>query len=490
VDVPVTGVAIGSTTLLATSGRGNADAIVSISTVPPQQQRDGIGAPAGVLVLPPISLGSLLVAPASSLSPRLVLLKQAAATPTTVQLSSGNTDVVMVPASVTVPAGERGVVVPITAGTAGTATITLRFGDQMRQLTVHVGTPPADAVPPAVSTHPVGVLVLPPLSLGTVFAPVSSAQTLGILFLPAASGSPTTVLLSSSDPAVAAVPASIVIPAGERVAQIPITGGVAGTATITLKAGDITRVLTVVVGTPSAEQLPPGVAQPVGVFVLPPLALGTVFAGLSGTQSVGLLVYPDGAPAARTLTLTSSDPAVASVPASLQVAAGQKVVQVPITGGGSAGEAKITLRDGTIVREFAVISGTPPADRIPPAAAQPVGTMVLPLLGTAPVGYVAMPVGANPVVTAQIVEVPPAVDAIVTINSDRPGVAMVASPVILRAGDRVVALSITAGTESGVATLTLEFGNEKRTVKVIVGTPPADALPAMMAPVVGVRVNQ
>jgi hypothetical protein len=488
VDVPVSGVAAGNTTLLVTSERGNADAIVSVSQVPSQQSRHGLGQPAGVLVLPPISLGSLVVAPAGSASPRLLLLKQAAASPTTVQVTSSNLDVATVPASVTVGAGDLSAVVPISAGTAGTATITLRYDDQMRQLTVYVGAPPAAAVPPTVS-DPVGVLVLPPLSVGTVFTAVSSSQTLGVLFLPAAVGSPTTVFLSSSDPSIASVPASIVVPAGERIAQVPVTTGAAGTATITLRAGDITRVLTVVVGPPPPGQAPPGVSTPVGVLVLPPLSFGTVFTGASGTQTVGLLVYPSGAPTARTLALTSSNPSVASVPASIEVAAGQKVVQVPIAAGGTAGETKITLQDGTIVREFSVITGPPPADRTPPGVTQPVGLLVLPLLGTAPVGYIATPVGASPVVGAQIVGVPPAVDTTVTITSDRPDVATVASPVVLHAGERIVTLSITAGSQSGIATLTLQFGNEKRTVVVVVGTPPADALPAPMAPVVGVKVN-
>ena len=44
---------------------------------------------------------------------------------------------------------------------------------------------PADQVPPAVAP-PVGVNVMPPLSLGTVFTPVSASQTLGILFFAAA----------------------------------------------------------------------------------------------------------------------------------------------------------------------------------------------------------------------------------------------------------------------------------------------------------------
>jgi hypothetical protein len=491
IDVPVTGAggvtAARSTTITATSTRGTADVIVSVSPVPAQTELTGAASPVGVLVRPPLSLGAVFYAVNANALLRVAVLPSPAAGPTTVALASSDPAVASVPASLVIPAGERFLEIPVATGRAGTAALTLRADGVAREVTVYVGTPPADAVPAVVTPLPVGVNVRPPLSLGTVFAALSSSQTVSLPFLPEAAAVPVVVSIASSDPTVAGVPATVTIPAGQTTVQIPIvTGGSAGSATLTLQGGGIIRVLTVFAGQVPADQIPPAVSQAVGVQVLPPLSLGTVFTPVAGVQAVRLVLFDAPVASPVTVQLASSDPAVASVPAQVVVNAGERVAEVPVTSGGTPGEATITLNAGSLARQLTVIVGPPPADRVPPAVAPPVGVGVLPL---AAVAHVAVPtVGAAPVVAVQLVNVPAAVDRTVTVSSSDPAVATVAGAVVLRAGERVATFNIVTG-QAGVAVLRLEFDGETRELVVVVGTVPPDRIPAVTAPVVGVRVG-
>jgi hypothetical protein len=114
---------------------------------------------------------------------------------------------------------------------------------------------------------PVGLVVLPPPSLGQVVAPVSGEQTVTLRLLSSPATADTLVTVSSSNPAVATVEGSVLIPAGEQVAELTITTGVEGEAVLTLRSGTEVWELTVIVGTPPPGSVPPILAPPVGVEV-------------------------------------------------------------------------------------------------------------------------------------------------------------------------------------------------------------------------------
>ena len=67
----------------------------------------------------------------------------------------------------------------------------------------------------------------------------------------------TLVTLTSSNPAVASVPVSVVILAGERTVVIPVTAGVDGIATITMTIGDASLTTTIFVSPPFTGVLNP-----------------------------------------------------------------------------------------------------------------------------------------------------------------------------------------------------------------------------------------
>src|SRR5439155_17706578 len=118
---------------------------------------------------------------------------------------------------------------------------------------------------------------------------------------------------TSTDPAVATVLGTVVVPAGSQTATVTITTGTAGTALLILQAGTEVRGLTVIVGPPPAGSVPPIMAAPVEVTVLRPQSLGQLITPTSGQQTLTLPLLPTPATADPPVTAPSSDPAVATV---------------------------------------------------------------------------------------------------------------------------------------------------------------------------------
>ena len=154
----------------------------------------------------------------------------------------------------------------ITTGTRGIAFLTMTAGTEVRELTVIVGPPPAGSVPPIVAS-PAGVFVQAAPSAGQLIVPGSGQQTLTVPLLPTPATADTPVTVRSSDPAIASVVGSVVIPAGSQVATMTIATGTQGIAFLTMTAGAEVRELTVIVGTPPPATVPPVVAPPVQIDV-------------------------------------------------------------------------------------------------------------------------------------------------------------------------------------------------------------------------------
>src|SRR5439155_1179080 len=255
-------------------------------------------------------------------------------------------------------------------GTEGKALLTLRAGTEVRGLTVIVGPPPAGSVPPIMAA-PVEVTVVRPQSLGQLITPTSGQQTLTVPLLPTPATADTPVTVTSSDPAVATVLGAVVVPAGSQTATLTITTGTAGTALLMLQAGGQVRGLTVIVGPPPAGSVPPIIAPPAGVVVLPAPSAGQLIVPGSGQQTLTVPLLSTPATADTPVTVRSSDPAVASVVGSVVIPAGGQVATLTITTG-TRGIAFLTMTAGAEVRELTVIVGTPPPATVPPVVAPPV----------------------------------------------------------------------------------------------------------------------
>ncbi len=253
----------------------------------------------------------------------------APATGVTVSLTSSNPTVATVPATVTVP-----------AGTTRSPNFQITTTDVPSSTPVTISaTAGGVTVTNVLTVNPTAVAAIT-LTPNKVVGGASTAQNKVTLDSPAPLGG-ATVLLTSSDPALAVVPATIQVPEFSRFSPIFTinTSPVAVSTSVTVSAayGGVTRSASLTV-------------DPIGVTALT-LNPMTVAAGATSTLNTVTLNSP--APAGgAVVNLTSSDPAIASVPASVTVPQGATVSPAfTITTGASPGaSATITAAyNGTTV---------------------------------------------------------------------------------------------------------------------------------------------
>jgi LmbE family N-acetylglucosaminyl deacetylase len=245
----------------------------------------------------------------------VVLASAAPAGGTVVPLSSGNTAAATVPAAVTVAAGATTATFPVgtSAVVAATpVTIVAAFPNGARPAALTV-------MPRAVSS----VTLSPTSVLGG-----TSAQ--GAVTLPgAAGGQGATVQLFSSNPALAAPPASVTVPAGATGASFAVaTSAVAVATPVTISA---------TYGTTASAVLT------VGPLALSALALNPVSV-VPGASSLGTVSLngPAGGSGA-VVSLSSSDSTVATVPPSVTVPSGASAATFSIATNAAAPNTAVTI---------------------------------------------------------------------------------------------------------------------------------------------------
>lgn len=289
-------------------------------------------AAAGLLVLaflvvpdflpaPPNPIASLSLSPTSVLggassTGTVTLGSPAPSGGAVVALTRSNASVVTVPPNVTVPAGQTSApftitTSPVGASTAVTITASYAAGSRSATLTV---TP---AVLTSVSVSPVSVAGGTP-STGTVSfnGPAPAAGRI--------------VSLSSSNPSAATVPGTVTVVSSSATFSIT-TLGVASSTNVTITAvnGGVTKTAILTV-TPA----PPALSA---IIVNPTTVVAT--ASVNGTATLNQPAPAGGA----VVALSSSDPAVASVPASITVPAGSTSDGFGITTYSVPGDASVTI---------------------------------------------------------------------------------------------------------------------------------------------------
>ena len=223
---------------------------------------------------------------------------------TVVTLTSSDTRWVVVPATVTVPAGASSVT--FTAATTSDptqgrfASVSASAGGVERFATLNVNPPPPGATLSGVSVNPSSVTGGSP-STGTVSL-TGAAPSGGAV-----------VTLTSSNPTAVSVPASLTVPAGSSSAQFTATtSAVAATTPVTITASNagVNRATNLTVNAVAAPATLSAVA-------MNPASL------TGGASSTGTVTLTSAAPTGGlAVSFTSSNTAVASVPASVTVAAG------------------------------------------------------------------------------------------------------------------------------------------------------------------------
>ena len=483
VTVTVTGVATGATTIAAASTRGTAWAIASVS--PAVTKTLSADAPVtGVVVVPARVLGHVFAPVSGQQTITVPLLSVPAPTGVPVTISSSNPAIASVSGQVTIAQGGRNATITIVTGIAGTVTLTLRGGNEISQLVIVVGTPAAGTAPPTLAA-PVGVVVIPSPTAGTVYSAPGSQSAFALTLLSSPATTSTAVTVTSSDPSIVSVSGPVTIAAGSKTATVAVVSGAAGTATLTFRAGSETRQVTIVVGTPAPGTAPIAMAKPVGVVVLAAPSAGRLITSPSAQSTFSLQLLSSAAASAKTVTVTTSDASIANVSGPVVIPAGARSASVTLVTG-VAGTATLTFRAGSEVRELSVTVGTPAPGTEPSVIASPVGVVVTQqkLLGT-----VFSPIGGQQSVNLTVLaNAAGSVTPVVVSTTDASVASVTGSPVV-PAGSRVASVHIVTGVQ-GVATITLRAGTDLTQIVVVVGTPPASQLPLITTRIVGVEVKQ
>ncbi len=238
----------------------------------------------------------------------------------TVSLVSDTTSKLTVPATVTILAGATSATFPLTVVNDGqidgnkTATITASASSFQ---SVSDSAVVVDDNVPALSLT---------LSDTTVSEAAGAFATTGTVSIASPASQPLTIVLGSSDTTAATVPASVVIDAGQESATFPIAAVDDG-----LDTGDKTAVITANVETYAGVVVVQGSAEASlllleadGPSLSVSFAASTVQKGASDTGTVTR--YAGGDTSSLVVALSSSDPAKATVPATVTIPAGQNSV--------------------------------------------------------------------------------------------------------------------------------------------------------------------
>ena len=258
-----------------------------------------------------------------------------------VSLTSSNTAAATVPASVTVPAGATSATTSVTTSSVGsttTAVISATRNGLTRTATLTV-----TAAPPPAPTATLDTVSLSPAS---VQGGSSSSATVTLTANAPAGGA--VVSFSSSNTAVATVPASMTVPEGVNsrvVVNFVSTSPVSATATSVISAtyNGVTRSATLTV-------TPPPPPQPGGALASITLSPSTVQTGT--TSSSATLAFTANTPAGgATVSLASSNTSIATVPATVTVPAFSSTGAFPVSISPSAvGTATISATYNGVTR--------------------------------------------------------------------------------------------------------------------------------------------
>jgi len=347
----------------------------------------------------------------------------------TINTSSSNQSVMPIPASVTVAAGSDQGQVEFTAGNVTTATaakFTATLGSSSMSVTITVEPVPTPTL--------FDVNLLPSQA-----ASDSSVTVEPDLNNPAPSGG-VTVTLSSSNPSAAPVPASVVIPAGSYLENVSITTGTVTavtdvTITATLPTGSVSNTLQI--------DPPPAVAS---VSLNPSTTTGT--SGSSGT--VQLTEPAPGAGA--TVSLSSSNPSVASVPSSVTVASDQT------SAGFTAATANVTASTTVTITASMGSSSASATLTVNPVPA------TVPALQSVTVSPGSVSGGGTATATATLNVAAPAGGAQVLLASSNTSAASVPATVTIPAGATSATFTVTTASVRSTTTVSIggEYGNSDR----------------------------
>ena len=406
VQIPVSGVAAGSTAVTASANGGSASATVNVTPAPPT-----------IASLAPAALSVMQ----SSSGTLTVTISAAQAGDTPVSVASSNSAIASVPSSVSVPAGQLSAQIPVSALSPGDADVTASLNGSSATSRVSV-----TALPPTV------VSLVPTISTVTLGASTSLTLTIS-----AAQSADTAVLISVSPAGAITAPAQVVVPAGQLSAQVPIGTVAYGQAGVSASLNGST-----------ASALVNVVPPPVVVTALEP-ATFTMNVGVTSTFTVRI----NAAQTTNTeIALESSNTAVLQVPPAVTVAQGATTATFTASAF-AVGDAVITASANNTSRTSSV--------HVAPQPAAIVSLLPTPL---------PLQQGATGTLTVTI-NVAQEANTTIALANSVPAVASVPASVTIAAGAVTATIPVNA-LEPGATQITASVNATSATASVEVTPPP------------------
>lgn len=400
----------------STFGGGGADAFLA---------KISVGATASALAS--LSVNPTSVSAGATSTGTVTLTAAAPAGGATITLLSSNTNAATTPVSVLIAAG----------GTSATFTITTKTVTAATNASISAAYSGVTKTA-ALTVNPLAVLLESvTLSPTTVTGGKTSSATVKLTAAAPAGG--LMVNLTSSNTAVATVPASVTVPAGATTAKATVTSGVLGAqqvATITATAGGVNRTaaLTVV---PAALSLVSATPSPI----------------TGSKNATGKVTLTGAAPAGGiVVTLASSNAAIAATPASVTVAAGASAATFTIT-------TKVVTADAAVMISGAYSGVTKTATlTVIPAVLANLTVAAHPVCGCKPTTAAVTLTGAAPTGGATVM-----------LSEMHPNATLPVSVVVpAGATNATFTISTTAVSTSQVGTVTAAYGGVARNVNLTV----------------------
>ena len=294
---------------------------------------------------------------------------------TVVALSSANTSLVTVPASVTVPAGQTSV-----DFTANTQPVTQTTGVNV---TASSGGTTVSATVFLVVSRAVSSVTLSP---STVVGPASSTAT--VTLRSAAPTGNAFVTLASSNTVLATVPNSIVIPSGRTSGTFTVNAAqVTATSTVSISATyeNVTKSATLTIN-PSGGATNPTLSS---VSVNPTSIVG-------GNASTGTVALSAAAPAGGAVVTLSDNSSAATVPASVTMPAGATSATFTVTTTSVTASTSVTISATFAgLTRTAVLTVSPGSAPPPPPPPGQTATLTVTATGRSGERVTSSPAGIN-----------------------------------------------------------------------------------------------
>jgi hypothetical protein len=399
----------------------------------------------------------------NSLTGTVTLLRAAPVGGIEVTLVSGDTSLVQTPAKVVVPEGATAASFAITtAAVTSSRSIRINTGtanDNFRAPEVSLTLLPAGSAAPAASLA--GVAVQTPSVLG-------GHTTTGTVTLtaPAPAGGASVAVNGSMEGQVVTPSGGVTVPAGSTSANFTITAPqVSQSYWVMIQAsyGNQAGLDGAVVRIDPAQPAIPDLS----VLAIDPVS-GTAGASFSGTVGLATPAPPGG----TSVSLSSSDPTTAQVPASVFIAAGNSVNSFTITTSSAASSTavQISAQSGSVTKTFWITVFANP--NAPPAGA-------LSAVGLSPTSVTGGSAAQGTVTTTAAA---PAGGLVVTLSSNT-AAATVPPSVTVPAGatSATFTVSTTSVAASTTATITATAGSVTRTTTLTVNPPPPPTAAALSA---------